>query len=187
MGDPMTSVPIPPPTPSDDTVKITSEPVDDPAPWGLKSDGTPYKVDPARYAQRDAKRRGAAAPKSKAKGKGSDRKDAILGLFQIVSLPLAAGAATGSVPFTADLVTVDVYADPVADAFDKLADQHKGVAAVLDKLAEVGPYGLVIGALAPMILQIAVNHGALPPGTAGTADPDDLVAEFVRTHTPPGE
>lgn len=183
--DPMTTVTIPPPaSPDDPTAKIEAEPVaDDPAPWGYKPDGTPYKVNPERYHKRDAKRRSVKAPSSsKAKAKGSDRRDAVLGLFQIVSLPIAAGAAAGSPAFAADLVTIDAYAEPVADAFDSLAGQNKAVAQALDKLGEVGPYGLVIGALAPLVLQIAVNHGVLPPGTAGTSDPEHLIAEFNRQH-----
>ena len=166
----------------DGDVTVTTEsPADggqDAAPWGYKDDGTPYKRDPSIYARRDGKRRGASAPKAKTakkpKAKGSPYRDSVLGLFQLVALPVAA-AATRSDAAKADLITMDACAEPIAESVDSLAQSNEKVAQALDRLADVGPYGLVIAAVTPMILQIAVNHGRLAPGIAGTVDPAELL------------
>lgn len=178
--DEVTSVPIPTSGNGDDsTVKIETETPDDAAPWGYKEDGTPYKVNPERYRKRAANQRRATAPTAKGKAKKtSDHREAVLGAIQIVSLPIAA-AATRSDVFAADLVAINVCAEPIADAFDSLAGQNKAVAMALDKLGEVGPYGLVFAAVAPLLLQIGVNHGLVPAGTAGTVPPEVLLAEVA--------
>jgi len=178
--DEVTSVEIPSPTNGDDpTAKIEAETRSQDAPWGLKPDGTPYKRDPARYQTRAANQRRASgpAPKKKTPGKSAHR-EAMLGLIQIVSLPVAM-AATRSDVFAADLVAINVCSEPIADAFDSLAGQNKAVAAALERLGEVGPYGLVLAAVAPLVLQIGVNHGLVPAGTAGTVSPEVLLAEIA--------
>lgn len=184
MADQVGTVTIGPSSPDygeDPTIRVETEPPADApgdAPWGYKDDGTPYKVDPARYRKRDAKRRGAAAPTARpaaSKGrKASQYRDSVLGLTQIVGLPLAAAATQNDV-FLADLVALNETAPGIADAVDQIAQSNPKFAAALDKLAEVGPYGLLIGALAPLVLQVAANHGAIPVGVMGTVDPQALV------------
>jgi hypothetical protein len=152
------------------SVQTETRPED--APYGYKPDGTPYKVDPARYAKRDARRR--AGSKATGKGKPSPYRENVLGLIQIVGLPLAAAGSRDD-RFMADLVALNATAPGIADAVDGIAQSNRRMAAALDKLAEVGPYGLLIGALTPLILQVATNHGLLPAGMMGTVEPGDLL------------
>jgi len=182
-ADEVTSVGIPTDRPSED-VKVEPEHRNEDAPWGYKPDGTPYKVDPARYEKRDAARRKHAAPKSKtAKAKGSEHRENVLGLVQIIGLPLAA-AATRDDRFAADLIALNATAPAIADAVDGIAQSNRRMAAALDKLADVGPYGLLIGALAPLLLQVSANHGVLPVGMMGTVSHEDLIAAAERGDIP---
>jgi len=175
----------------DPTVKVETETRDEDAPFGRKDDGTPYKRDPAIYARRDSKRRrGASAPKtsggSKSKPKPSGYRDSVLGLVQIVGLPLAAAGTKNDV-FLADLITLNATALGIADAVDQIAQTNPKVAAALDKLAEVGPFGLLIGAMAPLIIQGACNHGLVPAGVMGAVAPDDLIAAAIAGEVPGAE
>jgi hypothetical protein len=188
MADQVTSVDLPPMDGEDrdDAPKVETDTRPEDAPWGYKEDGTPYKVDPARYRRRDANRRrassGPQAKKTKAKA-GSPYRDSVLGLVQIVGLPLAAAGARDD-RFLADLVALNATAPGIADAVDSIAQNNRQVAAALDKLGEVGPYGLLIGALAPLILQVACNHGIVPAGTMGTIAADDLLQAAAEGQIP---
>jgi hypothetical protein len=145
------------------------------APWGYKDDGTPYKVDPARYRKRDAKRRGSTS-KSKAatsKRKGSPYKQDVLGLIQLVAAPVFVIGMRDDT-FAADAVAIDMHAEPIADACAQIAEKNERFARALDKLAEVGPYGALIAAVAPLAFQVAANHGLVPVGLMGAKDPNDL-------------
>jgi hypothetical protein len=140
-------------------------------------------VDPARYAARDAKRRSKAAPKAKGKAKVSVYAETVSDLMILAAGGLAIAAkGSGNDAFLADAVVVEESAPSIGDAFGKLADQNDKVARMLDKLAEVGPYGLVFAALAPIVTQCMANHGAIPAGMMGTVDPTELIeAKFGST------
>lgn len=146
-------------------VKVTDE-----APWGLKADGTPYKRDPSRYQGRG---------KGRAKGgKGKDYRPDVRGLVQVVGMPLAV-AGQANEAFLADAVALEAQSEPIVEAVNELALRNARVAAALEKLATVGPYGLLLSAVSPLVLQVAVNHGALPAGMMGTVPPGALVAALV--------
>lgn len=169
----------------DDTLRVETETRPEDAPWGYKADGTPYKRDPSRYQKRSA-RRTATAPKARAKSKGPNYRDSVLGLVQIVGLPLAAAGTRNDV-FLADLITLNATAPAIADAVDQIAQTNPAVAKALEKLAEVGPFGLLIGAMAPLILQGCCNHGLIPAGVMGTIEPADLIAAAARGEVPGSE
>jgi hypothetical protein len=173
--DEVTSVGIPPDDgPSDPTIQTETRAED--APWGYKADGTPYKVDPARYARRDAKRRKASPGPKKATAKRSVYAESVTDLMVLVSGGLAIAAkGSGNAAFLADAIVVEESAPDVGDAFGKLADQNDKVARMLDKLGEVGPYGLVLAAMAPIVTQCMANHGMLPAGMMGTEDPQAMI------------
>lgn len=185
MADEVTSVGIPDPAGNDETTRIEPEHVADDAPFGYKADGTPYKVDPKRYRAREARKAAAKRAPARAtaatKAKASPYRDAVLGMIQIVSLPISLAAMRSDV-FAADLIAIEASAEPIADAFDSLASQNDRVAAALDKLGEVGPYGLVLAAMTPLILQVGTNHGLIPVGTVGTEHPDELLKRYVVEH-----
>jgi hypothetical protein len=183
MADEVTTVGIPTDN-GEDPPRIETDSRAEDAPWGLKDDGTPYKRDPAIYARRDGKRRPTAPKASKTKTKRSPYREHVLGIVQIVGLPLAA-AGTRDERFLADLVALNATAEPIADAMDSLAQSNETVAKALDKLGEVGPYGLLIGAVAPLILQIAANHSLVPAGTLGTVT-HEVLLEAARDGQVPG-
>lgn len=176
MADQVETVELPPMGGASDDVTVETETRPEDAPFGYKADGTPYKRDPTRYQTRAANARRTSAPKaSKAsKPKPSRYRDSVLGLVQIIGLPLAA-AGTRNEVFLADLVALDATAPAIADAADSIAQTNPKVAAALDKLTEVGPFGLMIGALAPLILQVCCNHGLVAAGVMGTIEPADLI------------
>lgn len=188
MADQVETVELPPMDGGSGDVTVETETRPEDAPFGYKADGTPYKRDPTRYQTRAAnRRRGASAPKaSKTKPKSSRYRDSVLGLAQIIGLPLAA-ASTRNEVFLADLITLNATAPGIADAADSIAQSNPKVAAALDKLVEVGPYGLLIGALAPLILQGCCNHGLLPAGVMGTIEPADLIEAAQRGEVPGAE
>lgn len=190
MADQVGTIDLPPLDGDKGEVKVETEPPADAdaAPWGYKPDGTPYKVDPTRYRTRAARAgRQPSAPKSKTgKSKGPDYRGSVLGLVQIIGLPLAAAATKNDV-FLADLITLNACAPGIADAVESIALSNPKVATALDKLAEVGPYGLLIGALAPLIIQGACNHGLMPVGVMGAVDPADLIEAASKGEVPGAE
>jgi hypothetical protein len=81
--------------------------------------------------------------------------------------------------FAADAAAITVHAPPIAGALDDLAQEDPAAAAVLDRILQVGPYGALLAAVAPLVLQVLANHSAIPPGTLGTIPPPQLIASFI--------
>jgi hypothetical protein len=160
-----------------------TDPAGDPsAPYGLKADGTPRKKPgPPPGTKTGAAARPAAprAKKTAAKKGQPDYRPAIGGALQMIGLPLAALGARDD-RFLADAVALGEHAEPIVEAVNDLAQDNPAIARVLDKLAQVGPYGMLIGALSPLFVQIAANHEALPGPLAaslGAVEPSILVAK----------
>jgi hypothetical protein len=140
-------------TPSDGGVDQTDY-MSLPAPYGRFKNGRPRKTPPG----------GKAATSRSKKKAGTDYASGIMGLFQMAAFGLSMAAGDKNVPLLADSVVISQHGPNVAQALDALAQERPEVAAVLDKVLAVGPYGLVLGALAPMVIQIASNHGVKIPG-----------------------
>jgi hypothetical protein len=116
-----------------------------------------------------------------------DYEEQILGLFQLPAGALAVAGMQNPV-YAADARTVTIYAPGIATALNDLAKERPEVAAVLDKVLAVGPYGIVLAAITPMVLQMLTNHGKIPPGTAGTVPPQELIADLlVEPPSPNGQ
>ena len=90
-----------------------------------------------------------------------DYRGALRGITQLVAFPLAYVAP-------ADAFAVTHHAPPIADALHNLALERPEVAAVLDRVMAVGPYGALIGACVPLLVQLAHNHGMLHEDQAVT-------------------
>lgn len=102
-------------------------------------------------------------------GGQKDYASPIKGLFQFVGFALLPIAP-------ADACTIGIYAEPIAEATQELAFNDERIAAILDKLLEVGPYGKALGILMPMVLQFMANHNTyIKPGQLGTLTMDQLV------------
>jgi len=105
-------------------------------------------------------------------------KEGINGLLQLGAL-----AAFPVAP--ADAAAVSMHGESVSEAVADLALTDERVAALLDKILTAGPYGALLAAVIPLAAQIAVNHGLLKPGLAGTLAPRDLITEVTGV-TPEG-
>jgi hypothetical protein len=89
--------------------------------------------------------------------------------------------------FAADAAAITIHAPNIASALNQLAQERPEIAAVLERVLQVGPYGVLIAAVAPLALQILANHGALPEGALGTIPQKQLIASFVPEGMRPSE
>jgi hypothetical protein len=61
------------------------------------------------------------------------------------------------------------------------AEQSPAFAAALDRILTVGPYGAILAAAMPLVVQVMANHQILPPqvaGALGAQAPQDLMASL---------
>lgn len=193
MSDVMESVPMFPP-PADDPTEPMPAPSADrgeqapspDAPWGYRPNGQPYKRDPARYVKREAAKASgsrkasssSSSSRSKAAASAAERREA--GALQVISLlglPLVIGAMMSD-SLAADAFILDLTAPALATELASAAELNGHLAVALDKAAELGPYAGIAMAAAPLICQVMANHGLMPAGMMGTADPAMLAATY---------
>ena len=151
------------------------------APYGRKADGTPRSKPGRRPGQKSGTgttTRKSASTRATSSPAFTDYKTPILGLMQIPAGALAIAGMQKPV-FLADSAAITIHGENIATALDQLAQERPEVAAVLDRVLQVGPYGVLIAAVAPLVLQILANHNVLPGGTMGTGPAPQLVANFV--------
>lgn len=119
----------------------------------------PARSQPSRPSQ---PRRAPSAEKGR-----KDYATPVMGLFQI---PMAGFAIAGqrNPRMLADARAMEFHCPRIAKEVDALANARPEVAAALERIMQVGPYGALIGATAPLILQILANHEVIPPGALGT-------------------
>lgn len=152
-------------------------PVDntEPAPWGRKADGTP-RAKPGRPPNPGSGSARKSSPSSGARKTGAkgatDYRPGIEGIFQLVALPLA-------FKFPADAIVVTTYAPGIAEALNDLAALKPEVAAALDRVLSAGPYGALLAACLPMVIQLLVNHDVIPVDSVrsfGALSVDEILA-----------
>lgn len=162
---------------------------DDPeAPYGVKSDGTPRAKPGRRTGTPNTRPRKAAAPRAPqpaapAKGRRKapaepDYRGGVMALVQVAATPLIVAGAKSETAL-ADAAALTLHGPPIADALHTLALERPEVAAVLERLMQVGPYGVLIAAVVPLAVQLAANHGLIPEAAAagmGAHPRGDLVA-----------
>lgn len=131
----------------------------EPAPYGRFKNGKPRKS-PAKGG--GGKRRTASTARTRPGTPDYARE--LSGLFQV-------GAWMLSVPgqknpaLMADAKSVATHGPNISVALGDLADQRPEIAAVLDRILAAGPYTALIGAIAPLVYEVGVNHGVLPAPT----------------------
>jgi hypothetical protein len=148
---------------------------DEDAPYGRRPDGTPK--------QKPGRRPGQATGTGKSRTRTTTRapkdyESAILGLFQIPAGVLAIAGMQKPV-FAADAAAISIHSPGIAKALHDLGNERPEIAAILDRVLQVGPYGVLIAAVAPLALQMLANHEAIPPGALGTQHPTQLIQQFL--------
>ncbi len=103
------------------------------------------------------------------KSAGVNYREGLDALFSTASFGLLMAAGDHNKPLLADAKAVAEHGPNISAALDQLANEKPEVAAVLEKILAVGPYGLVLGAVAPLVAQVLSNHGTSIPGVE-TAD-----------------
>lgn len=106
------------------------------------------------------------------------REKAGLGLLQLVGFGAGLLGRFNLVPILPeDIAAVHYHARPIAKSLADAASEDERFAAVFDRLTDLGPYGAIIEAVTPLVVQIFANHkreirndpelalqmGALPP------------------------
>lgn len=150
-------------------------------PYGRRADGTP-RGKPGQKAT--GAPRMAAAPRPRkttrppAKKNEPDYRAGIMGLLQIPIMGLAmVGRQTKNPALQADGYALATHAPALAEALNETAKAQPAVGRALESIMKAGPYGAIIGAMVPLVMQLAANHKLMNPAPAmGIHDPADLAA-----------
>jgi hypothetical protein len=81
----------------------------------------------------------------------------------------------------ADAMTIGKFFPPVAVEVANIADDNESVAQPLDFIIKIGPYGALIAAAMPFVMQILANHGVIDATKAagqGIVPPQVLEAQM---------
>lgn len=183
----------------EDLSELTPEQIDPDAPYGRNAKGEPYKR-PAEWRakttahlkqMRDTASAVAGATAragGEKRGPGRPRKTAdpvdytpgILGLVQLPAFMLGMLAPLNPA-LQLDAAALLLHGPTVASAINSAAQQNETLAAMLDKILAIGPWGALLGALLPLALQLAANHGLVPAGPqTSTLAADQLMAHMEQ-------
>lgn len=160
---------------------------DDEAPWGRTSSGKPRRKPGPKPGTKPAAPKPRAASSAPRKPKAPDYRTGVLGIIQLVAAPLVIAGRTNPVAM-ADAAALTVHAEALADGCQAVAESDARVAALLDRVLQVGPYAALIAPVVALGTQLAVNHGLVPTdlGQAlGAAPPDVLIAHVTGQPAPP--
>lgn len=81
----------------------------------------------------------------------------------------------------ADAMTLGRYFPPVASELATIADEYESVAKPIDVLIKVGPFGALIAAAMPLVMQLLANHKVIDANAAigqGVVPPQVLEAQM---------
>lgn len=158
----------------------------DPEVHATEPDGRPKTTRDGRLAKKRGPKstppRAAASPRrssprtarsTSSRPKAPDFRPGITGMFQLIAAPLA---------FTQPLDSwaVTTHAPGIAEALNDLAQERPEVAMVLQRVLSVGPYGALLAATVPLVVQLLHNHDLIPEqaaaGIPGVAPKSELKA-----------
>jgi hypothetical protein len=116
---------------------------------------------------------GASSPSRRATPRlTAEREEAVAQLGMFAQVPLMATRQL------ADAAAIGIYWPKISHEVAKLAESQESVAQVIDPLIRVGPYAGLIAATLPLVMQLAVNHGRVKPGIAGTVPAVSLQSQM---------
>jgi hypothetical protein len=98
------------------------------------------------------------APRAKAT---VDYTPAVAGLLQLPAFALTF-ASRYQPDLALDAMAISLHTPGIAVAVNAMAAEDEKIAALLDRILKVGPYGALLAAMTPLALQIAANHRMLP-------------------------
>lgn len=104
-----------------------------------------------------------------------DYEEGLNAIFQMVSFGLTMAGDRNEMVL-ADGLAVAEHGPNISSALNQLAMEKPEIAAVLDRVLAAGPYGLVLASVAPLMMQVASNHGVKVPGVK---DSKAYVRQFV--------
>jgi hypothetical protein len=150
-------------------------------PYGRRADGTAKGKPGPRQTGVPGM---AAAPKprktaaKKAAPSAPDYRPGIMGILQIPIMGMSMiGRQTKNATLQADGMALAMHAPALAEALNETAKTQPQIGRALESLMKAGPYGALIGALVPLVMQLAANHGVINPAPQmGIHAPADLVS-----------
>jgi hypothetical protein len=83
------------------------------------------------------------------------RRDSVNGIFQLAGFGLMMGRQY------ADAGAISKHGPGITDEIARLAEDDARLADAVDRLTSVGPYGALIAAVSPLVIQVMVNHGRI--------------------------
>lgn len=170
------------------------------APYGYNpKTGRPYRMSPEERAAQGAKlAEGRAAARAQARGRrpagkapgpvtrGPGRPPKVTGpnyrpaattlLLIPATITAVLAKVTGSRAFLADSAAITMHTPNLADAAHDWAMDDQRIAAVLERVGKVAPVGAFLTAAGMLALQVAANHGIVPPARElGVVAVEDLI------------
>jgi hypothetical protein len=173
--------------PERDGAKLTAEQMAERSPkfpYGRRADGSP-RSRPGPKSSGSAPRpvsaprpRKTTRPAAAKKTNEPDYRAGIMGLLQIPAMGLTMfGRQSKNPALQADGYALAMHAPGLAEALNETAKAQPAVARALESIMKAGPYGAIIGAMVPLVMQLAANHGVMNPAPQmGIHAPADLVA-----------
>jgi hypothetical protein len=147
----------------------------DPARHRTDSNGNPVRNKDGSYAKKRGRKPGQRVTSRGGSKQSVDYRPGINGIFQAICIPLSLTAP-------ADAIAVSHHGPNIAKALNELAHERPEVAAALEKILAVGPYGAVVAATIPLVVQLMHNHGAIPEKIASSmgATPKHVIEAQLR-------
>lgn len=131
------------------------------APYGRDARGRPRRKPGPKPGARAPRKSAAARPATPKRTAYQNHRDGVAGILQLIAAPLAIAGQKNPVAL-ADAAAITLHTPAVADGLAQVAEQDSRVAAILDRITQVGPYAAVIAPLVALGAQLAVNHSLIP-------------------------
>lgn len=108
------------------------------------------------------------------------REKAGLGLMQVLAFGAGLLGRFKILPvMPEDIAAVHYHARPIAKSLADAANEDDRFAAVFDRLTDLGPYGAIIEAVTPLVVQIIANRKPAMAEQMGAFPPDQLMKLVV--------